>query len=199
MLKIGKTYLSKKSILFYMKEAIKKDILALLKQALERMKLHDFAALKTLSDKTIQNASIFQDSDSISIAVIMYSLSKLGDRSRDPVYLRKIMKLIESCTHFLQIDNITGYRNNVKSMFQLIAAYDTKFKMYIDEVIEKAQVKKGSKLHEHGISVARTAELLGIGQWELMSYIGKTRIHDEFVGRMDVKKRIEFARTLFEK
>ena len=52
-------------------------------------------------------------------------------------------------------------------------------------------------MHEHGISVARTAEILGIGQWELMNYIGKTW-GPEFVSDQDVQKRIAVARKLFD-
>jgi hypothetical protein len=180
-----------------MDDSIKRDILEVLTQALERLRLTDIAALKELSDKTIYNASIFQDTDSVSMAVIMYALSKLSDRSRGPEYMKKIFKLLVLCRNHLKDDKVEQYRKCIKSIFKLISAYDVKFKLYVDEVLEKAQVKKGSKVHEHGISMAKTAEILGIGQWELMSYIGKTRIHDEFIGRVDVKKRIEFARGLF--
>ncbi len=79
--------------------------------------------------------------------------------------------------------------------FDFINKIDTKLKLYIEEVISKAKVKKGSKLHEHGLSIARTAEVLGISQWELMNYVGKTTIST--VDGVDVKTRLNFARKLF--
>jgi len=178
--------------------SIKQDILSVIDQALVRIRLRDFTALKELSNHTIHNASMFQDPDSVSIAVVMYALSKIADRSQDPSYLKKIAQAFQKCKQSLQKNNITAYRNCIKSIFKVISSYDIKFKIYVEEVIDKAQVKKGSKIYEHGISIAKTAEILGVGQWELMSYIGKTRIHDEFVGRVDVRKRIEFARGLFK-
>ena len=60
-----------------------------------------------------------------------------------------------------------------------------------------AQIKKGSRLYEHGLSMAKSAEILGIGQWELMSYVGKTRIIDEEAVTTGVKKRLDVARKIF--
>ncbi|MFC1753919.1 hypothetical protein ACFL96_11110 [Thermoproteota archaeon] len=180
-----------------MNDSVKQDIIYVLNQALQRIKRKDFTTLKDLSNQTIHNASIFQDPDSVSIAVIMYALSKLADRSMEPAYIKKIKSLIERCLRHLTKEDVESHRVCIKSMFRIISAYDTKFKLYVEEVIEKAQVKKGSKLYEHGISVAKAAEILGIGQWELMSYVGKTSIHDQFTGKVDVKRRIAFARNLF--
>lgn len=180
-----------------MNDKVKRDILSVLNTASKRIRVNDFATLKDLSNMTIHNASIFQDSDSISAAVIMYALSKIVDRTKEPTILNRLLAQVDKCAVLLERNKLEAYRNSVRSIFKMIAGYDDKFKLYIDEVLEKSQVKKGSMLHEHGISVARTANLLGVGQWELMSYIGKTRIHDQMVGRVDIRKRIEFTRSLF--
>ncbi|MFQ5474426.1 MAG: hypothetical protein ACE5DM_01190 [Candidatus Nanoarchaeia archaeon] len=180
-----------------MEERIKKDILAALSEVISSINKRDFQALRPLSDRTIVKASALQDADSVSLAVVIYALSKVVERSREYDFLRYVAPQLVKCVHFLKIDADAGYRNSIKSLFKLISSHDNRFKLYIDEVINKAQIKKGSKLHEHGISMARAAEVLGIGQWELMTYIGKTRIHDEFIGRVEVRKRLVFARSLF--
>ena len=69
--------------------------------------------------------------------------------------------------------------------------------MYIHEVINQAQIKKGCKLCEHGISIARASEVLGISQWELMHYIGKTTLIDQFSEPVNVTKRLKIARSMF--
>ena len=82
-------------------------------------------------------------------------------------------------------------------MFGQISKLELKFKQYIDEVITRAQIKKGGSVIERGISVARAAALMGIGQWELMSYVGKTNIHEQSLPKLDVMKRLNVARDLF--
>ena len=66
-----------------MNESVKADLLYALSQAPELLKAGDAAALKELSDHTIHNAAIFQEQDSLSFAVVMYSLSKVIERAKD--------------------------------------------------------------------------------------------------------------------
>ena len=89
------------------------------------------------------------------------------------------------------------FRKSIKEMFSFIRTMDEKIKMYIFEVINQAQIKKGCKLCEHGISIARASEVLGISQWELMHYIGKTTLIDKFSEPVNVLTRLKIARRLF--
>ena len=79
----------------------------------------------------------------------------------------------------------------------MIMDTDQKLKHYIDQVIDFAEVKKGSKIYDHGISLAQTASLLGATQWELMEYLGTTTIEDHFREETSVEKRLQTARKLF--
>lgn len=180
-------------------KSVKKDLLQVLKKAQRYINSRHSKKLKHLSDYTIKNASLFQDPDSLSMAVVIYALSKLLERwGFDSEYSEQARNLLGSAHFSLENDRVEEYRDKVKKLFEFTSSIEDKFKLYIDKVIEKAQIKKGSMLYEHGISVSRAAELLNIGQWELMSYIGKTRIHDEPGIISDVEKRLEFARSLFE-
>jgi hypothetical protein len=182
-----------------MEKAVKKDILTVLKKAQRCINSGDSKRLKQLSDHTIRNASVFQDKDSLSAAVIMYAISKLLERwGFESEYAEQARNLLGSAHFCLDEGRIGDYRDEMKKLFEFTASVEKEFRLYIDKVIEKAQIKKGSRLYEHGISVARAADLLGVGQWELMSYIGKTRIHDEFPTVTNVEQRLKVARSLFE-
>jgi hypothetical protein len=96
----------------------------------------------------------------------------------------------------LKRDDEVGYRSAVKVLVSVVSRADSKMKLYIQEVFDQARLKKGSKLHEHGLSLAKTAEVLGIGLWELQSYVGKQVYPADVVAR-DVSRRLAFARSLF--
>ena len=81
-------------------------------------------------------------------------------------------------------------------IFQLVSGIDKKLRLYVEEVINQAKIKKSSKIYYHGISLARAASMLGVSQWELMNYIGKTSITEFSPG--NVKKRLEFTRKIFK-
>lgn len=182
-----------------MNEKVKKDILNILKKAIKTLRKReekDIIELRELSNHTIHNASIYQDEDSISIAVLMYSLAKIIERLGH--IDKSIFKLIKHTKHYLEMDNYKKYKRNIKLLFTVIKKTDSRLKMYIMEVVEQAEIKKGSKLYEHGISLARASELMNISQWELMNYIGKTRINDISPLKVDIHSRIAFVKELFE-
>ena len=60
---------------------IKKDMTGILRKAHNFIKKEDVSALDELSDQTIKDASVFQDKDSIKLAVVMYALAKIIHRS----------------------------------------------------------------------------------------------------------------------
>ncbi|MBI4145796.1 hypothetical protein HY489_00490 [Candidatus Woesearchaeota archaeon] len=179
-----------------MRPIVKEDILDVLHKSITAFDSHDYVALTALSNHTIHDASIFQEDDPLTLAVVILALSKVIQRCAErgttcPSVTPKIKQAIEA----LEQNNDEAYRATIKNLLHDIAGYDQQLKMYIHDVIAKARVKKASKLHEHGISIARTAELLGISQWELQNYIGNV-VSDVSHG-VNVNERIRKTRELF--
>jgi hypothetical protein len=178
-----------------MNQKIRNDLLKSITLAIKIIDTKDGDALKEISNHTIHNASIFQDKDSITIAVLIYAISKIADRSKslDP----KIIKELSSAKRCLEEEDIFSYEKSLKQLLGIISKIDKKMDFYIQHIIDEAGIKKGSKLYAHGISVAQTAEIFGITQWELMKYLGQTNIPEEFVDEVEIKERIKKARILF--
>lgn len=186
-----------------MNPKIKEDLINILKQTIETLKDSDTNLIE-ISDHTIHDASIFQDQDSISIAVVVYAISKIIDRNQHnpirgwQIIYKNIIKNLEDALNFIKRDKINNYRLVIKELIKKLGQADDQLKLYIDDVLEKARITKGSKLYEHGVSVGRAAELMGISQWELLSYIGKTKIIDKFPENViQVENRIKFAKKIF--
>ena len=135
--------------------------------------------------------------DSVSVAILIYALSKITERKQKDMDYNKILSMLNSCISNLKNNEDEAFRKSIKNIFDFIRAMDAKLKLYINEVINQAQIKKGCKLCEHGISVARASEVLGISRWELMHYIGKTTIIDQFSEPVNASQRLKFARSLF--
>ncbi len=182
-----------------MEETVKKDIISILSGViaiLETKEEADVLEIRKLSNHTIHNATIFQDEDSISVAILIYALSKIMERNLGLIDYSKFMDMLSNAKTFLDKGKDDNYRRVIKTIFSTISKLDRKVEMYIEEVINQAQIKKGSKLHEHGVSIGRAAEILGISQWELANYVGKTNLSD--VESISVIDRIKFARELFK-
>jgi len=183
-----------------MNDNVRKDILSLLNSVIEILESeeeNDLIELSELSNHIIHSASIFQDEDSISAALMVYSIYKIFARGEEKKKIySKIMPIIKQAKSLLEKNDENGFREKIRSIFKLIFELDSQVSIYLDELLDKARLKKGAKIYEHGISLARVAELVGISLWELSSYVGGTKITERNAA-VGVEKRLGFARAIF--
>ncbi|HLF54685.1 MAG TPA: hypothetical protein VI612_03115 [Candidatus Nanoarchaeia archaeon] len=180
-----------------MRQIVKEDILKVLTDLVKALKSNDYPTIAELSNHTIHDASIFQEDDPLTLAVLVYALSKIIQRyCEQGKVCPNVAPYLQQAYDALKADDDNGYRAVIKNVLRKVGELDAQLNLYIQEVIEKSKIKKASKLHEHGISIARTAELLGLSQWELQGYIGKTITEIPHDG-MPVLERLRRARELF--
>lgn len=181
-----------------MNEKIKQDIIAVLKESVEIIDTQEYPAqgLTETSNKVIHDAGIYQDEDSIYTAVLIHALSKTIQKCcENKIPFKKFAEPLKRMQQYLSRNNMKLFRREISKMISEIQKTDEKLKSYVQEVLERAKIKKGSKIHEHGISIARTATILGLTQWELQQYIG---VQAEFTEQtIPAKKRLDTARGLF--
>ena len=133
-------------------------------------------SLKNIAKSALDTASIFQNKNTLSVAVLAYAIVKLIERKKIiqtnlPISVyRDIIKNLEEASKNLAKEKIPSYEKNIRALFKLIGKLDDKLPLYIEEVVNKAKIKKGFLLHEKGISLPRAAHIMGVSQWELMGY-----------------------------
>lgn len=187
-----------------MEKEVRRDIIWILGQVikiLDCQESKDILELKDLSNHTIHDASIYQDIDSMQIAVATYAIYKLFDRgiAISDDYYEKIIQEFREALNVLELNRFGEYNEHIETIFFLIKKIDQSALVYIEEVLDKARITKGSKLFDHGLSAKRAAEIMGITEWELLNYLGKTEIVDRHqTGGMSAKRRVQQALELFE-
>jgi len=184
----------------------KEHILNVLKRVKIAFKNEDYVEIKNLSDNVTHSCSINQDPDCVAVAVVIYSLSKLIEREsyktekQWPKFFKEYLKNIDDAIAALEKDDIETFRNEIIQIRELIENLSGNLKKSIDYVFRKAQINKASRIYEHGISMEKTAKILGISIWELAEYAGTTGIGDVNLGvTMPIKERIKQAEEVFEK
>lgn len=182
------------------------NILRILKETKTALGNHDIPTLKSLSNQTINTASLTQDADNIAVAVIVYSLGKVLEKDyyrnlKDwHSFHKKIDLYLDKSIGDIQKNNPETFRKDFKILRGSIENISGKMKKYIREVLRNSEIKKASKIHEHGISMEQTAKLLGISMYELADYVGKTDVSNVPENRtMTTKKRIKLAMEIFSK
>lgn len=183
----------------------KENIIDLLQKAVRAIKEEDIIKIKELSNRTIHTASIYQDPDNISIAVVLYALSKLIERKNTQdfegwnEFLKVYTSSIENAVAALKKDDLDIYRDQINRIRERIKKLSGNFKEYLQDVFRKAQINKASKIYEHGISLQKTANILGVSIWELNQYIGQTGSSDlNLTYTKDINKRIKETEDFFD-
>jgi len=188
-----------------MEKRVKDDIVVALREAYDALKAFDIAKLNKVSNLTTHNAGIYQDPHSVTFAILVYSLAKVCSRERERDYTswksfkKRTLELLKDAKKDMVSDNHKGYDKDIKQLFKLIGSLDKKLSMYATEVVRQARLKKGEKMYEHGISAGRVAELMGVTEWELQSYVGTAGIREQVWSRKPVSERLKAAKKLFRK
>ena len=180
------------------------NILRILKETLIAFKNEDAVKLKLLSNQTIHTSSITQDPDNVAIAVIVYSLSKIIERPNykiqkgwNKIY-QSVVAGIENSIVALEKKDNKHLANHIEGLRKRLEGFSGSFKKYIQDVFLKASINKASKIYEHGISMEKTAQLLGISLWELASYAGQRMEDSDLEKTISTKQRIKLAMEMFE-
>lgn len=189
--------------LFTMKE--EENILRVLEETKNAIEKKDIVWLKNLSNQTIHEASTKQDSISITIAIIVYSLSKILERTEYQKYpdwkklYQTIIDSIDGSIIAAKAKDENKLKIHLEKIRKSIGKLSGNFKKYIDEVFRKASISKASRIYEHGISMEKTAKLLGVTQYEIADYAGKTGIPNMPEGKTtEVKSRIKLVELFFQ-
>ena len=181
------------------------NVIDILEKAKKAIKDQDIVQIKDLSNRTVHSSSIDQDPDNINIAVILYALSKILERTRyrEMTGWSKFEKTytdsLDNALIALKKKDIDVYRDQIGRIKDSVEKLSGHLKAYIEEIFRKAKINKASRIYEHGISMGATATILGITQWELNQYVGQTGIADvDLAYTLDIKQRLKNAEDIFK-
>lgn len=180
-------------------------VISILESAKQAVQENDAAKLRDLSNQTIHSASVHQDTGNISLAVIIYTLSKILERkdnlriSNFEIFSKKLNGFLTLAVTALLEKRDDVYLEHLERVRKTINSISINLKPYVEEVMRKASINKASKIYEHGISMGQTAKLLGITQWDLSEYAGQTSVADlNYSSTLDTRKRIEMVMEFFK-
>ena len=183
-----------------MEEVIKKEILYDLSQAvtiLQQRENKDVEELRALSDHGIEDVAVHKNLDLISVTVLIYSLYKIVATIPDKDY-QNILKEIQNAKSSLERNQFGRYNSNIKNLFQLVKKSNTKVKVHFQDVMEAAKIKKSAALFEKGLSIGQAAGLMGLSNWDLQAYAGKTMALEQHDENFPAAKRMLVALKLFK-
>lgn len=174
-----------------------------LKKTINALKQKDSQSLKALSNQTIHSSCTFQDSGTITSAVLIYALSKIVEREdykKIPNWNRfekKCISLLKLASSALEKNKHEAYESYIKKARQALENASGSLKPYISEVLKKSSINKASEIYSHGISSEQTAKLLGLTQWEIADYLSIKQTKEVKTKHITVERRAKTALEFF--
>lgn len=192
-------FIKNKRLVLLMKEVIKKEILYDLTKAigiLEQREAKDVEKLKVLSDHAIEDVALHKDLDLISVTVLIYSLYKIG-KEVPPEDYKDILAELKFAKDHLESGNLGRYNKSIRSLFGIIRKCNAKIRVHLQDVMQAARIKKGTVLLEKGLSIGQAAGLMGLSNWDLQQYAGRTTVMEQHHESTPAKKRLLTALDIF--
>ncbi len=183
-----------------MEEAVKKEIKYDLAEAikiLQQRETKDVEELRALSDHGIEDVAVHKNLDLISVTVLIYSLYKMITSVPDKDY-QNILNQLQNAKENLERNQLGRYNSNIKTLFQLVKKCNAKVKVHLQDVMEAAKIKKSAALFEKGLSIGQAAGLMGLSNWDLQAYAGKTTALDQHEESIPAEKRMQAALSIFK-
>lgn len=181
----------------------KEELLKIIERTRKALQDQDVVRLKELSDESIGSASASQEPHNIALAVIIYSLSKIIEKSAyinkntwDKFYKGVILEISHS-VDAIKKSNEEHLNMRIEGLRKKIEELSGNMKRNIQEVFRKASINKASKIYEGGISMEKTSKLLGITMFDLASYAGSRQDTYSFKQKISAKERIKIAEEIF--
>jgi len=185
-----------------MQSGFKDHLLEILTRLLKAVKTNNIREIKDLSNQTIHSLTIFQDELSRDIAVISYSLYKILSRSDYQQekgwnkFYEHLIKHLTLAKEYIKNGQEQEYTKEINRIQEEIKVLKPDLQNEINNVFESSKIAKASRITEHGVSLGQAAKTLNTSQWDVQQYTGKTGISEK-ARIKDVKKRLEFAKSLF--
>jgi len=185
-----------------MDEEVRRDVLSVLRGAYSAVKGKQFSQLHSLSNRIIHSISVYQEKVLLDVAIVMYSLNKLLEEEKFqrkkamPRFLKEVLSSLDDAIEDLEERKFKKFENKVHDLLNEVEGFSRKVRFYVQDVLDYARIKKGSKLYEHGLSLGVASKITGMSKWELMEASGGTIVHEEVAPISE--KRIRLVRKMFK-
>lgn len=163
------------------------------------LKERDALELKRLSNEFIERAAVEEDETLVDLSLIAYALykmlSKLHFRERPEwdEFLRDVELDLEEAAKL-------GDKADLKSILEKdiirdIRELNESFGNYVSDVVDMARIKQASRIYARGLSLSKALAMTHADRFEVLQYIGETRIHDRpFTSTLSVVDRYRLAK-----
>lgn len=159
----------------------------------------DYVGLKRLSNEFIERAAMEEDENLVDLSLIAYALYKmlskihLREQPEWAEFLRDVELHLEEAAKDPSKASVRAILE--QDILKDISELNQTFGNYVSDVVDMARIKQASRIYALGNSLAKALALTHADRYQVLQYIGDTRIHDRpFTSTVSVVDRYRMAK-----
>jgi hypothetical protein len=165
---------------------------------------HEFSQLRKISDRCISAFALGESKQLLDVAIISYVIAKIlekpryWDRKVKREFIERVEEKLRSAIASIEsnrLDDATAYINSIS---QDLIAFDSEDRRYVHSLFNKARLKFATYLYAQGFSLSNAVALTETNKSAVLSYSGKTLMHDRVGKTKSIEERLKHVRKVFE-
>lgn len=172
-------------------------------QLYEAISKRNISALKILGAEFASDAFIHESRYLVDLSIISYSFSKFLEKpyiSSSILWVEsseEVLSNLGNCLNALNKNDFDSYSELISNILSTLEDVSSSLGRFSTSVIFKARIKAAAQIYAHGASLGRAAEIAGIDEPSLSSYVGVTRLHEKYK-TYGVRERLSRIESLFD-
>ncbi|MEM3555173.1 MAG: hypothetical protein QXF56_00390 [Candidatus Micrarchaeia archaeon] len=174
-----------------------------LKEMLNALMTNELSELRKISDRCVSSFAIGGEKELLDIAIVSYVLAKVLEKPRYWIkrvkkeFIEKVEESLHNAVVSLEENKPDEMKIYLSSISEELKALDTEDRRYVQSLFNKARLKFASYLYAQGFSLGNAIELTGTSESAVLSYSGKTLMHDRVGKTKSISERLKNVRKIF--
>lgn len=175
-----------------------------LKEMLNALMANELSELRKISDRCVSSFAIGGERELLDIAIVSYVLMKVlekpryWDKREKKEFVEKVEENLHNAVAALEESKPEEMKIYLRSISDELKAFDTEDRRYVQSLFTKARLKFASYLYAQGFSLGNAIELTGTSESAVLSYSGKTLMHDRIGKTKSINERLKNVRKIFK-
>jgi len=174
-----------------------------LKEMLNALMTNELSELRKISDRCISSFALGEEKELLDIAITSYILVKVLEKPRywykkvKRDFIEKVEENLHNAIASLEENRPDDMKAYLNSITEELKAFDTEDRRYVQSLFNKARLRIASYLYAQGFSLGNAIALTGTTKSAVMSYSGKTLMHDRAGKTKSIEERLKHVRDIF--
>lgn len=140
----------------------------------------NYMKIRDMSDEILREAVLAEDGQLTDLSLICYAVFKISSKSTirrsenwEP-FKKEMLGMMRRAEEKPNTKEELGAL--LQDIIGMVSKFYDDYGLYVENVVHKARLKQGLRAYAMGLSLGRSADMVGVSKGELFKYVGATKV-----------------------